>query len=257
MSDARRALSGRERDGRPSSPRGRVRPGPGIRGGSGGARGGEGREIDRELLLFRGRRPSRAELRGVACERGLALQPQDLEHVFIVGKFGVGRREELVACEDGVRTGKEHEGLCLLGELHTAGRQADAGLRHDHLRRRDGPHHVVPMHGLALPDDPVSQRRPLNRDQRVDGHGLRVLGQVREGREQADAVLFCLSNAKDAAAAHANARLAHVRERLQPVCECARVRDLAVVLRARVQVVIVCGETGVLQPLGLIDIDHA
>ena len=72
-----------------------------------------------------------------------------------------------------------------------------------------------------------------------------MLGQGRERMDHADAVVFVFAHADDAAAAHIDAGVAHMRQRVEAVLEGARGDDLLVILRRGVDVVVVIVEAGV------------
>ena len=63
----------------------------------------------------------------------------------------------------------------------------------------------------------VLQGRALDGDQRVDGHRLGVLRQRGQLVQEPYAVQVALAHAYDATGAHADARAAHRRQRVQPV----------------------------------------
>ena len=98
---------------------------------------------------------------------------------------------------------------------------------------------------------------PATRTSMLIGTDFGMRRQARQRRDHADAILAALAHADDAAAADIDARMAHVRERLEPVLIDARGDDLAVKFRRGVEVVVVIVETGFLEPLRLRRRQHA
>src|SRR5690606_41756069 len=92
-------------------------------------------------------------------------------------------------------------------------------------RDSDGAHEVE---GIEVLD--VRQRRAGNAHQLVDRHTVRMLRQVGQLAQHADAVTRGLAHADDAAAAHLDAGFAHVVEGFQTLVEAPRGDDLLVVL---------------------------
>jgi hypothetical protein len=93
--------------------------------------------------------------------------------------------------------------------------------------------------------------------QLVDRHALRVRRQRRQRVQQLDAVGERLAEADDAAAAHLQARRAHVLERVEPVRVGPRADDLRVMARGGVEVVVVVVEPRLLERAGLRCGQHA
>ena len=116
-------------------------------------------------------------------------------------------------------------------------RTTDSGMRS--ARRGDRAHELEAVERL----DPV-QRRARHLHEQVDRHALRMRVEHGQLAEQPRAVGARLAHADDAAAAQLHARLADVRERVEPVLIGARRDDLAVELRRRVEVVVVVVESG-------------
>ena len=65
----------------------------------------------------------------------------------------------------------------------------------------------------------VAERRALDLHQHVDRHAFGMLGQGGERVDHADAVVFVLAHADDAAAADIDAGIAHMRQRVEPVLD--------------------------------------
>ena len=189
---------------------------------------------------------------GTAAVGGLPSEAELLEEHLIGRELGVGRREQLVAVEDRVGARHEHHRLLRLGEREPTRREADHRARQHDARGRDHAPHVPDGRRLH-----AAERRAVDRDERVDGHRLGVFGQRREGVQQRDAIGVFLAQSEDPAAAHADARVAHVGDGLQPVLVGSRRDDLRVVLAARVEVVIVRREARLLELARLLRVDHA
>src|SRR6266702_1327299 len=81
--------------------------------------------------------------------------------------------------------------------------------------------------------------------------------QISNSRDHADTILARLAHADDAAAAHVDAGISHMPERVEPLLVSARRDDLAVELRRGVEVVIVVVEAGRFEPRRLLARKHA
>ena len=75
--------------------------------------------------------------------------------------------------------------------------------------------------------------------------------------EEADTVGVSLTETKDTAGADVDTSIANVREGLQALIVRAGGDDSGVEFTGGVEVVVVCGQAGVLQFLGLVLVDHA
>mmetsp|Transcript_18425 Transcript_18425/g.56079 ORF Transcript_18425/g.56079 Transcript_18425/m.56079 type:complete len:404 (-) Transcript_18425:208-1419(-) len=184
-----------------------------------------------------------------------ALQPKEVEERLVRRKLGVRRRQELVAVEDGVRAGHEHERLFAGRELEAPCREAHHGLGQDDARGRDHPYHLEDVHRRRLAA--VADGRARHRDEGVHRHGLGVpAGQRRELVQQTDAVRGALAQPQDAAGADGDARGLHVGDGLEPVVVGPRGNDGRVELARRVEVVVVRVEPRVLQLPRLNRVQH-
>mmetsp|Transcript_30951 Transcript_30951/g.77891 ORF Transcript_30951/g.77891 Transcript_30951/m.77891 type:complete len:458 (-) Transcript_30951:87-1460(-) len=208
----------------------------------------EAGELNRLLALL-----GDLKLGVLAVKGGLDDEPQGLEHLGVVVDLHVGGGEERVAREDGVGARQEAQALLRVRERVPPGRQPDHARRHDDPRRGHAPHELQRGGGLeAL----RGHRRPLHRDQDVDGDALGVGGEGGERVEHAHAVLGRLPHADDAAAAHADAGVPHLLEGVEAVVVVPAGGDLWVVLGGRVDVVVVAAQAGDLELLRLLLGEH-
>ena len=97
---------------------------------------------------------------------------------------------------------------CDICRRPAASRTRDA--RHQDSRRRNRAHHHERIEFFA--HSPEAFRRCAH--QHVDRHALRMRIEMRQLLKQADAVFFGFAHSQNSAAAHGDARLAHVRDRL-------------------------------------------
>mmetsp|Transcript_34794 Transcript_34794/g.88138 ORF Transcript_34794/g.88138 Transcript_34794/m.88138 type:complete len:329 (+) Transcript_34794:387-1373(+) len=215
----------------------------GRRGGPGGA--GRGHALRAKVAR-------RVVAGAVAHERGARLQAQVLKHDHVLVAVVVLGGEQLVAVKDRVGARQERERLVALRQVEAARAQAHHRLGHDHARGGDAAHQVQPAGRLL-----ALQGGALDGHQAVDGHRLWVRGQCGQLVDETHAVLRPLAQPDDAARAHADARLAHRLQRVEPVLVLAAGGHLAVELGRGVQVVVVRGEPRVAQLARLLGRQHA
>src|SRR5215467_2097928 len=183
-------------------------------------------------------------------EAELIEQPQ------VAVGIGIGRGEKLRPVEDRVGASKKAQRLRLLAHVLAAGREPHHRPRHGDACDRDRAHELERIKACAKARV-TRKRRAFDLDQPVDRHRFRMCRQIGELGDHADAVLARLAHADDAAAAHVNARVAHVAERIKSLLVSARRDDLAVELGRRIKVVIVVVEASRLELLRLLGGEHA
>ena len=135
---------------------------------------------------------------------------------------------------------------------HTPRGEANHRGGHGDARGGNGACHLKDVGRLEL-----GQRRALDRHERVDRHRLRVLLHGAQLVQEADAVRLGLAETEDAAAADGDARGADVLDGLEAVVVRPRRYHRRVVLAGRVEVVVVRRQSGLLELLGLLLVDHA
>lgn len=188
-------------------------------------------------------------------EAGIRLQGGETELAeefqVLVGA-GISGGEEFVAVEDGVGSGEVGEGLGFAAQVRAAGAEAHLGLRHGDAR--DGDH---ADEGEGIDDFVVAQRRAFDGHEGVDrdAFGLRI--EVGDDLQHFQAVVDGLAEAEDAAAADGHAGVLRVADGAQAVLEGVRADDVRVMLRRGVHVVVVGGDTSLLEVAGLFRAEFA
>ena len=137
-------------------------------------------------------------------------------------------------------------------EVKPPRRQPHHCRRHHNTGGRDAAHVVQPCgHVVILHGGPRHGHQP------VDRHALRVRRQRGKLQKQAHPVALTLAEPDDAAGAHADARAAHVGDRVEAVLVVARARDGRVELARGVEVVVVGREARGAQLACLLRREHA
>nr|GEU28319.1 conserved hypothetical protein [Tanacetum cinerariifolium] len=186
-------------------------------------------------------------------EHGAArFQAQLGQQFAVVVRFRVVGGEQLVAVKNRIGAGQEAHRLHRFAHLAPARRQAHARFRHGDAGDCNGAHEFERIERID-----AIQRRAFHLHQVVDRHRFRVRIQVGQLGDQARALQARFAHAHDAAAAHLEARFAHVAERIEAVLVFAGGDHVVVKLGRRVQVMVVVIEAGVLQALRLFFFQHA
>src|SRR5882762_7905483 len=180
------------------------------------------------------------------------FQTEPREQGAIACRFRISRGQQLLAEEHRVGPGEKAQRLHRVRHALAPRREPHPRLRHGNARRGHRADELQCIQFFSLP-----KRCACHGDESVDRHAFRVGLEARELRDQPGAVAARLAHADDAAAADAQAGIAHALQRLEPVAVLARGDDLPVELGRGIEVVIVVIEPRLAQPLGLAGLQHA
>mmetsp|Transcript_39627 Transcript_39627/g.95327 ORF Transcript_39627/g.95327 Transcript_39627/m.95327 type:complete len:387 (+) Transcript_39627:241-1401(+) len=194
---------------------------------------------------------------------GLTNESQFLEQLHIFIKRRILRRQQFIPVKNGVRPRLEHQELFRVRERQPPRAQADHGPGHDDARRGDHPRHIERIDvGYIGSFDVlicvgIAEGGALHGHEGVDRDALGMVGERRQDVQESHAVGLLLAEAEDAPAADADSRLADVGDRFETILVRAGGDDVGIVLRARVEVVVVGRQARLLQLPCLLGVQHA
>src|SRR5580704_4793758 len=166
--------------------------------------------------------------------------------------LGIRRCEQLFAYKNGIGAGEKAQADGLAAQGITSGAQPYHRCRHEQARRGNHAGHDKGIHRFS-----ISERGPVDANQHVDGHTLRMRLEIRQLLQQPDSVFIGFAHADNAAGTNGNARAADSLNRAEPVFVATRGDNAAVKLGRSIEVVVICGEARVGQTARLIVGQHS
>mmetsp|Transcript_28529 Transcript_28529/g.83972 ORF Transcript_28529/g.83972 Transcript_28529/m.83972 type:complete len:394 (-) Transcript_28529:656-1837(-) len=188
---------------------------------------------------------------------GLSHESQFLKQTSILVEGRIVGGEQRIAVEDGIGPGRKHHELLGVAEAQASGGETHHGAGHDDPRRGDHARHVEGVNAVDVDVLSVAEGSALDADQGVDGDALGMLGKGGQYVEQSHPILFLLPQAQDSSAAHADTRVSHVGDGIETILVAPRGDDVGIMLGTRIEIVIVGRQSGILELLGLLRVEHA
>ena len=167
---------------------------------------------------------------------------EGLEQIEVLVFPGIGRGQQFIPVEDRIRPREKAEGLPFLGQRGAPGRKTDFGHRQNKARGGDKADQFEDVHRLR-----GLQRRAFDRDETIDRHALRRRVESGENLEHAQAVFHRFTHAKDASATNLHPGALHRANGVEAVLKGVGADNLRIILRRRVNVVIVSGHPRLLE----------
>mmetsp|Transcript_46281 Transcript_46281/g.68250 ORF Transcript_46281/g.68250 Transcript_46281/m.68250 type:complete len:327 (-) Transcript_46281:419-1399(-) len=189
--------------------------------------------------------------------RRLPMQAKFLKQCRILINVRIIRRQQFIPIKNGIRSGLKHEILLGLRKTQASSRQSHHSPRHDNPSGGNHTRHIERINLVYIPLLSIPQGRSLDAHQRINRHALGMLRQCRQHMQQSNPIRFLLPQTQYTPTTNANARIPYIRNGLQSILVTPGANHLGIMLRTSIQIMIVRGEAGFLELLGLRGVEHS